>query len=215
MKQVFLIILIVSIISPISSIYGQEVELNGIYASSSSKKYNANIGYGVGYYQHIKFKNRLGISLIHYFSNVPYDDIYRSTEDGISTYIKEVEPENQRIAVKMNFAFRLIDNAKSRLYFGPEIGLNYFIIEEQYERFANEYISDGSFATSYHEINRLGIGFLFEFELSEIIHKRISLHLSANPEITSFEKFGLKGGYDPYFIGWMNFNLGIRCLIND
>ena len=215
MKQIFLTIVTIFLISLTDSIFGQEIELKGIYASSSSKKYNTNFGYGFGYNQYIKSKNRLGISLTQYFSNTPYDDIYGSTEDGISTYIKEVEPDNQRIAIKINYAFRLINNPKSRLYLGPEIGLNYFIVKEKYDRIANQYISGGSFTTSYHEINRIGIGFLFEFELREIIHKRISLHLSANPEITSFEKFGMMGGYDPYFIGWMNFNLGIRYLIND
>jgi hypothetical protein len=215
MKQIFLTIVTIFLICLTNSIFGQEIELKGIYASGNSKKYNTNIGYGFGYNQYIKSKNRLGISFTHYFSNTPYDDIYGSTEDGISTYIKEVEPDNQRIAIKLNYAFRLIDNAKSRLYFGPELSLNYFMVKEEYDRIANEFISGGSFTTSYQEINRLGIGFLFEFELKEIIHERISLHLSANPEITSFKKYGLMGGYDPYFIGWMNLNLGIRYLIND
>lgn len=215
MKQISLVVVTIFLISLTPSIFGQEIELKGIFASSSFKKYNTNIGYGFGYNQFIKSKNRIGISFTHQFSNIPYDDIYGSTEDGISTFIKEVEPDNQRIAIKINYAFRLIDNLKSRLYFGPEIGLNYFIVNEKFNRIANEYISGGSFTTTYQEINRIGIGFLFEIELKEIVHRRVSLHLSANPEITSFEKFGLMGGSDPYFIGWMNFNLGIRYLIND
>jgi len=211
MKQTILIIMIFSFIS---SIYGQEIELKGTYASSSSKKYKTNVGYSIGYNQFIKNKNRFGISVTHYFSKMSYDDIYGSTADGISIYIKRIEPNNQRIALKLNYVFRLIDNSKSRLYFGPEIGLNYFFINEQYERIANEYISGGNFTSNYTEINRIGIGFLLEFEIKEVINKKISTYLSLNPEITSFEKFGMMGGYDPYFIGWMNFNLGIRYLLN-
>ncbi|MEA3494847.1 MAG: hypothetical protein U9R42_02310 [Bacteroidota bacterium] len=212
MKQIILIIMIFSFIG---SIYGQEIELKGIYASSSSKKYNTNVGYSIGYNQFVKAKNRFGISVIQYFSKTPYDDIYGSGEDGVSTYIEQVDPNNQRIALRLNYVFRLIDNSKSRLYFGPEIGLNYFFINEQYERISNEYISGGNFSSDYTETNRIGIGFLLEFEIKEVINKKISTYLSVNPEITSFEKFGMNGGYDPYFIGWMNFNLGIRYLLNE
>ncbi len=49
-----------------------------------------------------------------------------------------------------------------------------------------------------------------EFELKKIVFKRISTSLSIHPEITSFEKFGLMGGYNTYFIGWLNFNIEIK-----
>lgn len=197
----------------ITNIRCQEIELKAIYTSSTTKEFKNNIGYGLGY-NHFINRNRIGISFSQVFYNTPYDDIYSSTEDGVSIYIKQVEPDNQRIALKINYVFRLIDNPKSRLYFGPEIGLNYFIIREQYDRIANGNISGGHFASNYKKNNKLGVGLLFEFELKEIIHKRISTYLSVNPEITSFEKFGMSGGYEPYFIGWMNFNLGVRYLIN-
>ncbi len=210
MRQIIFIIVVFSFIS---SIYGQETELKGIYANSNSKKYQANVGYGIGYNQYIKGKNRFGISISRFSFKKPYDNIYRSLEDGVSMYIDQVKPNNQRIALKLNYAFRLIDNSKSRLYFGPEIGLNYFINKERYDRIANGYITGGNFTSNYIEENILGIGFLLEFELKEVFYKRISTYLSINPEITSFGKFGLKGGYNQSYIGWMNFNLGVRYSI--
>ena len=207
MKQSITIIMILSFLG---SIYGQEIELKGIYTSSNSKMYKTNIGYGIGYNQFIKSKNRFGISFNYYFSKTPYDDIYGSTEDGISTYIIKIKPNNQRIALKLNYAYSLINNSKSRLYFGPEIGLNYFFINEQHDRIANENISGGHFSSNYSKTKKIGIGFLLEFEMKEVISKKISTYLSLNPEITSFEKFGTMGGYSPYLISWVNFNLGIR-----
>ena len=204
------IIFIITIISFASTTFGQEIEIDGIYASSSSKKIKNSFGYGLKYHQYIKSKNRLSVSLSQYFYNTPYDDIYGSTADGVSKFIKEIEPNNQRIALKISYSFRLIDNPKSNFYFGPEIGLNYFKISEQYDRIANEYISGGHFSSDYSVNNRLGIGFLIEFELKEIISKRISISLSVHPEITSFEKFGVMGSHDPWGIGWLNFNFGIR-----
>ncbi|HRZ97081.1 MAG TPA: hypothetical protein P5084_05955 [Paludibacter sp.] len=213
MKRIFLIVIIINFFSSVT--FGQEIELKGIYAGSSSKRYNMNIGYGIGYYQNLKSKNRLGISITHHFSNRPYDDIHISTEDGISTFIEKIEPNNQRIAVKMNYAFKLVDNPKSSIFLGPEFGLNYFLLRKKYYRIANENISGGTFTSSFNLNNRPSLGFLFEFELKEIISEKISLYLSLNPEITSFLNFGMMGGYDPYFVGWMNSNFGIRYLIND
>jgi len=204
------IIFIINIISFASTTFGQEIEIDGIYASSSSKKIKNSFGYGLKYHQYIKSKNRLSVSLSQYFYNTPYDDIYGSTADGVSKFIKEIEPNNQRIAIKISYSFRLIDNPKSNFYFGPEIGLNYFKISEQYDRIANGYISGGHYSSNYSVNNRLGFVFFLEFVLREIISKRISISLSTHPEITSFEKFGLVGGYDPPFIGWLNFNLGVK-----
>lgn len=194
----------------ISSINGQELEFNSTYATSSSKYYSSSGGFSIGYNQFIKARNRLGISVSTAFNGKAYDDIYHSTSDGVSVYIEQIDPNNYRIAFRVNYAFRLINNAKSRLYLGPEIGLNYFILKEQIDRIPNGSISEREYTTSENINHRLGIGFIFEFELKEIIHKRISTFLSINPEVTSFEKFGMMGGYDPYYITWLNFNLGIR-----
>ncbi len=216
LKHIRRIIFIITIINFVSTTFGQEIEIDGIYASSSSKKFKNSFGYGLRYNQYIKSKNRLSVSLSQYFYNTHYDDIYSSTIDGISKFIKEVKPNNQRIALKINYSFRLIDNPKSNFYLGPEISLNYFMICEQYDRIANGDISGGHFSSDYSVNNRPGIGFLIEFELKEIISKRISISLSIHPEITSFEEFPAMGSHDPWFIGWLNFNFGIRFnLIKD
>ena len=96
------------------------------------------------------------------------------------------------------------------MYLGPEIGLNYFRIKEFTERIANEDIEGANYNSNYWVNNRLGIGFLLEFQLEEVVSKRISTVFSVNPEITSFEKIGTDGSPDPSFIGWLNFKLGIR-----
>jgi len=202
------IIFIIIIISFAYPTFGQEIEIDGIYASSSSKKMKNSFGYGLRYNQYIKSKNRLSLSFSQYFYNTPYDDIF--SPDGVSKTCKEIEPNNQRIALKVSYSFRLIDNPKSNFYFGPEIGLNYFKIREQYDVIASAYIIGGHYSSDYSVNNRLGIGFLIDFELKEIISKRISISLSVHPEITSFEKFGVMGSHDPWGIGWLNFNFGIR-----
>ena len=210
-----IVILFILIFISSTSIFGQVIELTGAIANSNYYKYKTNAGYGLGYVHYIKAKSRLGISIAHSVNKTDYDHVYGSLEDGVSVYIKQIEPDNHRIAVKINYAYILIDNPKSRLYLGPEIGLNYYMIRENYDRIENGYISGGSFSSNDNFINRLGIGIICEIEINEIIYKRLSTFFSINPEIGTFEKNGLMGSYYPYHIGWINFSFGIRCKLTD
>ena len=103
-----------------------------------------------------------------------------------------------------------MNNPKSSLFIGPEIGINYFFINEQIHRLENEGISAADYQSKSSGNNKLGFGFLIEFELMEIISKRISISSSIHPEIISYEKIGMTGGYAPNFIRWLNFNFGIK-----
>jgi hypothetical protein len=204
------VLIIITFLSFISLTYGQEIEFGGVFASSSFKKFKNNFGYVVGYNQVFKLKNRLGFSFSQYFYNTAYDNIYHPDDDPTSLCIEEIVPQNKRYAIKVSYSFRLVNNPKSKLYCGPEIGLNYFTINEQYERTANGTIEGGNFNRNNTVNNRIGIGFLMEYQLEEVVAKRISTYLSINPEFTSFETFGTMGSPNPYFIEWLNFKFGIR-----
>ncbi|MCD4772392.1 MAG: hypothetical protein K8R41_03295 [Bacteroidales bacterium] len=207
MKKIISIILILSSVLQLSA---QELEFFTTYSGSDYNKFQSNYGYGFGYNHYIKSNNKFGFTFQHSFCNSNYSEIYSSLIDGISTYIKKVEPENQRIVIKMNYAFKIVNYPKSSLYIGPEIGINYFLIKEQIHRLENENLNAGDYQSQYSRNNKIGMGFLIEFELKEIISKRISISLSTHPEITSFDKCGLDGVYSKCLIGWLNFNFGIK-----
>jgi hypothetical protein len=211
MKKALLIILLFGYIS---LTYGQQIEFGGIFACSTSKKYADCFGYRVGYNQTVKSNNRLGFAFSEYFYTTAYDDIYPPEFEPSSLLIKQVDPNNKRYSLTVSYAFDLINNPKSKLYFGPEMGLNYFVIKEQYERIPNGDIDGGNFNSNNTFSNRIGIGFLMEFQLEEVMAKKISTYISINPEFTSFEKIGMMGSPYPYFIGWLNLNLGIRYTLN-
>jgi len=205
MKKILFLFSYLLLISPL---YGQNIEISGIFASSS-KKFKHSFGYSLGYNQIVKTKNKLGISFSQYSYGATYDDIHTPEYDPSSLSITETDANNKRFALKLNYAFRLVNNPKSKLYLGPEIGLNYFRIKEYTERIANGRIESANYTDDYWVNNRLGIGFLLEFQIDEVISKRISTVLSVNPEITSFEEFGATGSADPWFFGWLNFKLGV------
>ena len=207
MKKLILTLFILGFFVHLS---GQEIELFGHYSGSNYNKYQNNLGYGLGYYHITKSTNKIGFIFQHSFYNKEYSEIYHSTEDGISTYINKIDAKNQRIAFKMNYAFNVIKHPKSNLFIGPEISVNYFFINEQVTRYENELISAANYQSEYSENNKFSFGFLIEFELKEIISKKISITSSVHPEIISYEKTGMTGGHSPNFIGWLNFNFGIK-----
>ena len=203
-------ILLITILSSMAHLSAQEIELFANYSSSNYNKFQNSIGYGIGYHHIIKSKNKIGLSFQHSFCNTNYSEIYPSLEDGVSTYIEKVDPKNQRIAFKMNYAFKLVNNPKSSLFIGPELGINYFFINEHIQRFENELLNAGNYHWESSRTNKFGFGFLIEFELKEVITKGMSISSSIHPEITSFEKNGIDGSYLPYSIRWLNFNFGIK-----
>ena len=210
------IILLIAILSSMAQLSAQEIELFATFSGSNYTKFQHNIGYGIGYHHTIKSKNKIGLTLQHSFCNTNYSEIYPSLEDGISTYIQKVDPKNQRIVLKINYAFKIVNNPKSSLFIGPEIGINYFLVSEQKQRYENEGISAGYYHLDFSRKKKFGYGFLIEFELNEIITKRMSISSSVHPEITSFEKKWIDGTRLPYSIRWLNFNLGIKYkLIKD
>ena len=149
MRKLILTLLILGFVVTLS---GQEIELLGHYSGSNYNIYQNNLGYGIGYYHITKSTNKIGFIFQHSFYNKGYSEIYPSSEDGISTYIVEIVPKNQRIALKMNYAFNTVKHANSSLFIGPEIGVNYFPINEQVMRYEHELISAANYQSEYQRI---------------------------------------------------------------
>jgi hypothetical protein len=209
MKRAILSLLIICFSIALS---GQEIEVKGIYAVSTGKNFQNTFGCGFGYNQFITPKNRLGVFIEYTLNKTYYEESYTSTAD-LSRYIREVEPDNHRIAFKLNYAFNLLKSPKSLLFLGPEIGLNYFILNEEYQQTvitSLDSITSGHFSSSSTVDNRIGIGFLIEYERKDLIYKRISASLSMHPEVIIYHTPGMKGTHDASLIGWLNFNIGVK-----
>ncbi|HOD89417.1 MAG: hypothetical protein QM212_04950 [Bacteroidota bacterium] len=198
----------------INIVQGQQIDVSALYSSSSAKQFKNNWAYDLKYNHFIK-KNRIGLSFRHYFYNTKYDDIYLSTEDGVSKYIEIYEPQNRRIALNLIYSYTLVENEKSNLYIGCNIGINYFHLQGEKTRIENGFINGGNFKYNYRINSRLGLGFLIEYEISKIFSERISTSIMINPELTAYEKFGTLGGYDPWLIDWLNFSIGLKYRFTD
>ena len=143
------LLILFSILFLTSSLFGQDIEFTGIFASSNSKIFKNSFGYSMGYNKIIKTKNKSGISFSQYLYGATYDNIDHPEYDPSSLSITETEANNKRFALKLNYAFILVNKPKSKLYLGPEIGLNYFKIKESTERIANYRIESANYSEKY------------------------------------------------------------------
>ena len=191
--------------------YGQEIGLQANYAGSSYNKFARNWGYGLEFNYHLNDKNRIGFLFQQSFCNLNYSEVYGDLTDGVSYLIRKTVPQNQRIAVKMNYAYKVIDKGIAGLYIGPEIGINYMIVKESVKRIENGGNSAANYSRDYSENNKFRFGLLIEFEIKEIIAKGLSMYLAAHPEYISYSNKWLVGAYNnPGMIRWMAFDLGFR-----
>lgn len=193
-----------------NKILAQQLDFKYIYGVGSEKMYGNNSGFGFSYNHFIGTKSRMGFTIAKLVCNTHYDDIRGSLSDGVSYYIRQITPNNSRFFVKINYSYSLINNAKSSLYLGSEASLNYYRIDEKYRQFANGNLLENESKTNLTKDNRWGFGVLLEYELKEIISKRVSSYISLNQELSSFEKSGLDGSSNPSLITWSNCSWGIR-----
>jgi len=205
MKKVFLALISFVLLNQLAA---QEILVSSLFTHSSYNEFQNNFGYEIGYNQIIKSKNRFGFTFSHSFNNTDYNYIFMSDADGID-YYREVEPNNQKMTLSINYSTNVSKKQQSKFYIGPKLGINYFNIREFVdERPVNE-TENHQFNSDYWEANKIGIGLLFEYE-RKIFSDNISIFLSTEPEVIFFSRFGLKGSSDPVLIGAVNINLGIK-----
>ncbi len=188
--------------------FGQQVAVNGVYSSGSAKEYSKAYGFGLGYELSVRTKRKISFTVGYSNYSGKYNDI--TNPDGISYSIAIVEPSNIRLDLGLSYTVLLVNNQKSKIFLGPSLGLNYFFTNQSFN-----YLPSGdypSFRKNRKEMfmNRIGLGLITEMEVNEVFSKRISLAFIIKPEITSFEEFYAMGSNYPWFIGWLNFNLGFR-----
>ena len=139
MKKSYL--LLIGFLLTSTAVFSQQIDVSGLYSSSTLNTFKDNWGFDVGY-NHFINNNRLGVSFRYYAYNTEYDDIYTSDADGVSKEITEHDPQNRRIAINLIYSYSLIKNEKSNLYLGCNVGLNYFKLQEKVNQTANGFMSE-------------------------------------------------------------------------
>ena len=186
----------------------QQIYVSSTFAHSSFDKFKNNIGYEIGYLQPIQLKSRLGFSFSQSFNNTAYSYTYFSDGNG-KTYHRNVQPKNQKLEFSLEYSFNILNNAKSSFFIGPRLGLNYFKMNESIiERLVND-DKEFIYNSKDRENHKVEIGLLLEYE-RKVFSNKFSVFVSTKPEVVFYGQFESKGGSNPFLIGLIDFNLGIK-----
>lgn len=192
-----------------ASIHAQEIEVSGIFGSSSSKEFSSNTGMSFGYY-HFIHDSRLGISFSYTSNKNEYNEITDSPNDPDLKYIARYKPNNKRSTVNLNYAYTLVDNERSKLFVGANLGLCNYSMAGTYNQLAMDTIPAGEFNYNFTQRNKLALGLLLDYELTNVIFKYFSTSIKIHPELLAYNSQILPGNNEAQIIKWMGFELALK-----
>ncbi|OFX22356.1 MAG: hypothetical protein A2033_09875 [Bacteroidetes bacterium GWA2_31_9] len=205
MKKIVLIVFLSCLITKLTS---QELKLQTNFNHNNLITFQDDIGYGIGYNEFHKSKNKYGITFSLLFNKRNYSYSYSSNSDG-NSYYRTVKPNNIFLSFVINYSFNIINSKNNKLFVGPLVSLNYLNTNESIiESKENDNQYKFEFHSNYWAINKLGIGSIIEYERI-IIPDKFSLSLSSSGGLIHFysiRKVELSFPSVP-FCYWLNLNL--------
>ena len=204
MKKLSFIVLTFLLLNQLSA---QEIKVSPIFSISSYAQFNTSIGYGIGFTPASTSKNKLGLAFSQSFNYFDYSYKFFSDGDG-KKQIRDVSPKNQSLTFSVNYGFNILKREKYDFLIGPKIWLNYFKVNETIVYTYENETETHSFSQNYWAKNKIGLGCILEYQ-RKVFADKLSLSFSTEPELVFYSKVGVMGGSDPYFIGWISFNLNV------
>jgi len=190
---------------------GQEVEICSSFNTSSEQRFQNGYGVGIQYQHGISSKWKVGLGVHFNFRNVHYTDIPYIDAVPFPPSIKKVYSKSQRYSIRVNIQGLLINKDNLSLSLGPEISYNYFKGKDN----VNLFLGGGTQWINYSQPNGLtreiGLGLISKLEIKNFTKPRLSLCLTARPELTTDGVFA-KGG-QPVFsgiLGFFEFQVGLK-----
>lgn len=204
MKKLSLFILIFLLLNQLSA---QEIKISPIFSISSYPQFNTSIGYGIGFTPASISKHKLGFAFSQSFNYFDYSQNLFSDGEGKTQY-RDINPKNQRLTFSINYGFNILKRQRYDFLISPKIGLNYFKVNESIVYTYENETETHTLEQNYWTKNKFGMGFILEYR-RKVFADKLSLSFSTEPEVIFYSKFAAKGGSEPYFIGWMSFNLNV------
>lgn len=186
----------------------QEIGVFGGVQYSSSKRFNKGYGGGLAFNFFVKNKSRLGLSVSHYSFKKDYDDIFTALDSRTRKYYEEVDPNNTMLSFKLNYAYSIVAKEKASLKIGPELGLNYFSVDESMAIRKGEF-EPYNCRDEEDKNNKLLFGSFFEFVIDGIFIDKVSVFIAGHYAV-NFYQVGVVGSPDGWFVNSSRYILGLR-----
>ena len=205
MKRVILTSILILIVT---TIFSQSIELLTNLNMSNEKRLDNAPGIGLMYLQ--PFGNRSGLGLSAYYKqkHAEYDRITYVNFNPSDILSAKINSESRQVSIRLNYQYALFNNEHASLSVGPEVSYNLLWGSDN-----NKYLtsSDSTFGSPVlrenDKIDKIGLAFLFNFEIKNMLTDNLSLNIHFRPEMLFSESY--EGGEKPYSGEISNFEYGI------
>lgn len=158
--------------------------------SSSSTQFRKPVGLYIGYTQPVSRILKIKLEGRAHYSFWNYDHIIFNTATSVGYYVYEVSPDNLWLSLSGSVNLKIISWGCLTLSMGPQISLNYFLIDERIHEIPTIYRPERTYQNEYNYLNRLGIGVNFESEINGLFGENISLVTSLTPQVVNGRPLG-------------------------
>jgi len=192
----------------------QEISFGYAHTSAISTQFKKPVGLYVGYSKSINQKIKINVDVLSNYSYQYYDLIFHNDADPGKYFAYKVNPDNLWLSLSSSLTFRSFSRGCLTFFMGPQVSLNYFFCNEKIHSIPTVYNSESTHQDKKHFLNKLGVGWNFEFELKGIFGKKISIISSFTPQIITYD-FYVMGGHTDWFILANISRIGLRYSFNN
>jgi hypothetical protein len=177
-------VLIIFLLMPIG-LAAQGISFGYSRVSSSSTQFRNPVGLHIGYTQPVSPILKINADVKANYSFWNYDHVVFNTATSAGYYVYEVNPDNLWFSLSGSVNLRIISRGCFTWSMGPQISLNYFLINENIHEIPTVYRAERTYPDQYNYLNRLGIGVNFECEFKQIFGNNISIVFSLTPQVVN------------------------------
>jgi hypothetical protein len=191
-----------------TTIFSQSVELFTNLNISNEKRLDKAPGIGLMYFQSLGHKSGLGLSVYYKQKHAEYDRITYVNFNPSDILSAKMNSESKQVSFRLNYRYALFINEHASLSVGPEVSYNLLWGSDK-----NRYLTSNDSTLSSpvlrvnDKIDKIGLTFLFNFEIKNILMDNLSLNIHFRPEMLFSGSY--EGGEKPYSGEIKNFEYGI------
>ncbi len=185
----------------------QEVEFCGSLNTSSVINYQNAYGIGLQYQHDISQKFKVGFGIHYNFKNSNFIKEFEDIDGSAPHWIENTNSKSRRFSIRLNIQRLVRDNENLSISLGPDISYNYLWGKDNISSW-----SGGSNRKNYMRnmdlVKLFGIGLISKIEIKDFIKPRLSLCLTARPEIVNNLIF--KRSENSREAAFVEFQIGIK-----
>jgi len=204
MKRFAIIIILLAGIG----LQAQELSFGYSHTFAFSTQFKHPVGLYVGYTKSVSQKVKINADLLSNYSFQWYHNIVKLDAEPGTYLAYNIKPNNLWLSLSASATFRTFSKNGFNIYIGPQVSLNYFFCDEKLKNLTGIHETT-TIQEKENFLNKVGIGCNFEFELKELLGKRLSVVASFTPQIITYDFYEMGGNTDWFILANVS-RVGLR-----